>query len=68
MVSDIFHVVPTDAKINNERGSDPLGEVGSSYSQSKNGYSVCFVAALPFPRVCELLKKKKFLGYVDKSS
>lgn len=39
MVSDIFHVVPTDAKINNERGSDPLGEVGSSYTQSKNGYS-----------------------------
>lgn len=39
MVSDIFHVVPSDAKINNERGSDPLGEVGSSYSQSKNGYS-----------------------------
>ena len=39
MKSDIFHVVPTDAKINNNRGSDPLGEVGSSYSQSKNGYS-----------------------------
>lgn len=39
MKSDIWHVVPSDAKINNERGSDPLGEVGSSYSQSKNGYS-----------------------------
>lgn len=39
MKSDIFHVVPTDAKINNNRGSDPLGEVGSSYSQSMNGYS-----------------------------
>lgn len=39
MKSDIWHVVPTDAKINNERGSDPLGEVGSSYTQSQNGYS-----------------------------
>lgn len=39
MKSDIWHVVPSDAKINNERGSVPLGEVGSSYSQSKNGYS-----------------------------
>ena len=39
MKSDVWHVVPSDAKINNERGSDPLGEVGSSYSQSKNGYS-----------------------------
>ena len=39
MKSDIWHVVPSDAKINNERGSDPLGEVGSSYSKSKNGYS-----------------------------
>lgn len=39
MVSDIFHVVPSDAKINGERGDKPLGEVGTSYSQSKNGYS-----------------------------
>lgn len=39
MKSDIWHVVPTDAKLNNERGSDPLGEVGSSYYESKNGYS-----------------------------
>ena len=39
MVSDIWHVVPSDAKINGERGDKPLGEVGTSYSQSKNGYS-----------------------------
>ena len=39
MVSDIFHVVPSDAKINNERGDKPLGEVGTTYNQSKNGYS-----------------------------
>ena len=39
MKSDIFHVVPTDAKINNARGSDPLGEVGPNYTSSQNGYS-----------------------------
>ena len=42
MKSDIFHVVPTDAKINNARGSDPLGEVDpdpNKYTTSKNGYS-----------------------------
>lgn len=39
MVSDIWHVVPSDAKINGARGDKPLGEVGTSYSQSKNGYS-----------------------------
>ena len=39
MKSDIWHVVPSDAKINGERGDKPLGEVGTSYSQSKNGYS-----------------------------
>lgn len=39
MKSDVWHVVPSDAKINNERGSYPLGEVGSSYTGSKNNYS-----------------------------
>ena len=39
MKSDIWHVVPSDAKINGERGDKPLGEVGSSYYESKNGYS-----------------------------
>ena len=39
MKSDIWHVVPSDAKINGERGDKPLGEVGSSYEESKNGYS-----------------------------
>ena len=39
MKSDIWHVVPSDAKINGERGDKPLGEVGSSYKQSTNGYS-----------------------------
>lgn len=39
MKSDIWHVVPSDAKINGERGDKPLGEVGSSYTQSTNGYS-----------------------------
>ena len=39
MVSDIFHVVPSDAKINNERGDKPLGEVGNSFTGSKNNYS-----------------------------
>ena len=39
MKSDIWHVVPSDAIINGERGDKPLGEVGSSYTQSTNGYS-----------------------------
>ena len=39
MKSDIFHVVPSDAKINNYRGSDPLGEVGDKFTGSKNNYS-----------------------------
>lgn len=37
--SDIVHVVPTDGKINGYRSDHPFGEVGNTYSQSKNGYS-----------------------------
>lgn len=37
--SDIVHVVPTDGKINGDRSNHPFGEVGNTYSQSKNGYS-----------------------------
>lgn len=37
--ADIIHVVPTDGKINQERGNDPFGEVSSITGQSKNGYS-----------------------------
>lgn len=39
MVSDIFHVVPSDAKINGMRGDKPLAEVGTIEDTSKNGYS-----------------------------
>lgn len=39
MVSDIFHVVPSDAKINGMRGDKPLAEVGTIEDMSKNGYS-----------------------------
>ena len=38
MVSDAFHVVPTDAKINNMRGSYPFGEVGTITDSSNNNY------------------------------
>lgn len=39
MKSDIFHVVPTDAFINNMRGNYPYGEVGTPTKTSKNGFS-----------------------------
>ena len=42
MKSDIVHVLPTDAYINNMRSSNPFGEVNpnaSNYKQSANGYS-----------------------------
>ncbi len=41
MVSDIFHVYPTDGKVNGMRGSFPFGEVTSSNPQtSLNGSKV----------------------------
>lgn len=39
---DIFHVVPTDGKVNNVRDNDPFGEVGSAkytYNGCKSGKS-----------------------------
>ena len=39
MYSDIVHVVPTDAFINNMRSSYPFGEVSSISKSSKNNYS-----------------------------
>ena len=39
MVSDIWHVYPTDGKINGMRSNNPFGEVGSGASSSKNGFS-----------------------------
>ena len=38
MKADIVHVVPTDAYVNNRRGSYPFGEVGSATWSSKNNY------------------------------
>jgi endonuclease I len=40
MVSDIFHVYPTDGKVNNMRGSFPFGEATSVSSTSRNGSKV----------------------------
>lgn len=37
MKSDIYHVVPTDGYVNNQRGNYPFGEVGSAKYTSKNG-------------------------------
>ncbi len=39
MYTDIWHVYPTDGKINGNRGNYPFGEVGSSASSSQNGFS-----------------------------
>ena len=39
MVSDIWHVYPTDGKINGMRSNNPFGEVGSGASSSKNEFS-----------------------------
>ena len=39
MKSDIVHVIPTDAKINNMRSNYPFGEVGTIKNQSANGWS-----------------------------
>ncbi|NDP19614.1 MAG: T9SS type A sorting domain-containing protein [Paludibacter sp.] len=37
MVSDAFHVYPTDSKVNGIRGSYPFGEVGSATNTTGNG-------------------------------
>lgn len=37
MVSDYFHVVPTDGKVNGMRSNFPFGEVSSARKTSKNG-------------------------------
>jgi len=37
MVSDLFHVYPTDGKVNGQRGDLPFGEVGSVNWTSTNG-------------------------------
>lgn len=37
MVSDMFHVVPTDGKVNGQRSNYPYGEVSSASWTSQNG-------------------------------
>ncbi|PLW92851.1 MAG: endonuclease I [Marinilabiliales bacterium] len=37
MYSDVFMVIPTDGWVNNKRGNDPFGEVGSASWTSQNG-------------------------------
>lgn len=39
MKSDVWHVYPTDGKVNGMRSNNPFGEVGSDASSSKNGFS-----------------------------
>ena len=39
MKSDVWHVYPTDGKVNGMRSNNPFGEVGSGASSSKNGFS-----------------------------
>ncbi len=40
MVSDLFHVYPTDGKVNGMRSNYPFGEVGTPSSTSTNGSKV----------------------------
>ncbi|POB13516.1 endonuclease I [Halobacteriovorax sp. DA5] len=40
MKTDIFHVYPTDGKVNGHRGSYPFGEVGKASWVSKNGSKI----------------------------
>ncbi len=37
MYTDLFHLVPTDGKVNGERGNYPFGEVGTASWTSTNG-------------------------------
>lgn len=37
MYSDLFHVIPTDGKVNNIRDDEPYGEVGTATYTSTNG-------------------------------
>ncbi|MFN4284892.1 MAG: endonuclease [Lacibacter sp.] len=40
MYSDMHHIFPTDGFVNNSRGNDPLGEVGTASRVSLNGSKV----------------------------
>ena len=40
MYTDLFHLYPTDGYVNNRRGNDPFGEVGSAKWTSSNGSKV----------------------------
>ena len=39
MYTDLFHLYPTDTKVNNDRGNLPFGEVGPGYSYSYGEFS-----------------------------
>lgn len=39
MKTDLYHVVPTDGYVNNRRGNNDFGEIGSLEYQSYNGFS-----------------------------
>ena len=66
MKSDVWHVYPTDGKINGMRSNNPFGEVGSGASSSKNGFSQWAVSYTHLRAhetgrnlVCRLLLEKK---------
>ncbi|MEI8204331.1 MAG: endonuclease [Bacteroidota bacterium] len=40
MNSDLFHIYPTDGYVNNKRGNDPFGEVGTASWTAQNGSKV----------------------------
>ena len=39
MYTDLFHLYPTDGWVNNKRGNDPFGEVGTNYTGSYEDFS-----------------------------
>ncbi len=47
MVSDAFHVIPTDGKVNNQRGNNPYGECANGSRLTSK--SLCKVGPSTFP-------------------
>ena len=49
MKSDLFHVIPTDARVNNYRGNDPMGETSSTAYIDNSSYALGHLGTSNFP-------------------
>lgn len=49
MKSDLFHVIPTDARVNNFRGNDPMGETSSTAYIDNSSYALGHLGTSNFP-------------------